>query len=199
MRDQPTVGGQSANRKKLDPSEEAPTQMAGGASAGGLSTGKTMPAADPGFPALDRAAFRFGAPSSAPPPAEPSADETVVMDPQERALPLAWLAILEGPGGKRGKLVTLTVETVIGRTQGDFLLPGDRGISSQHVRIRLELQDDGRPLFIAYDQATTNGTYIGRRENYRDENNRIYRHELKDGDYLLLGDTTAWGECARLF
>jgi len=191
MRDQPTVGGRSEGRKKPNPSEEAPTQISGGAPPADASAGRTMPAASPSFPPLDRAAIRFGAPPAAPAPAEHAADETVVMELQERALlPLAWVAILEGPGGKRGKTVTLSTETIIGRNQGELQLAGDRGVSTQHLKIRLEAQEAGKPAFVAYDQATTNGTYIGGRENYRDEASRVYRRELKDGDYLLLGDTT---------
>jgi pSer/pThr/pTyr-binding forkhead associated (FHA) protein len=35
-----------------------------------------------------------------------------------------------------------------------------------------------------------NGVYAGDRETYQDDDSRVYRHELADGDYLLLGETT---------
>jgi len=116
--------------------------------------------------------------------------ETVVMEPEPKApIPLAWLAVVEGPGGKRGKIVALKAETVVGRTQGDLTLNGDHAVSSQHIRIRLEPQEQ-QQIFVLYDLASTNGTYAGTRETYRDEASRTYRRELKDGDYVLLGETT---------
>jgi len=192
MRDQPTV--RPDRRKKPDSADATPTQVAGSAPAGDSSP-KTMPAdAGAGWAPFDRSSLRFGAQPPAAPPKEACADETVVMELAESArIPLAWLAVVDGPGSKRGKVVTLTAETVVGRTQGDLLLAGDHGISSQHLRIRLELQEGGAagtPAFVAYDQATTNGTYIGSREHYREESARIFRRPLADGDYLLLGETT---------
>ena len=120
--------------------------------------------------------------------------ETMLMRSEsEPQLPLAWLAVLEGPGGKRGTLFTLKSETAVGRTQGDYLLSGDPTISSQHIKIRFEpVEEDveGDQVFVVYDLASANGTYVGPRETYRDESSRVYRRVLKDGDYLLLGETT---------
>jgi hypothetical protein len=111
----------------------------------------------------------------------------------EPTLPLAWLVIVDGPGGKRGTLMPLKAETVVGRTQGTFRLSGDRTVSSQHVRIRLEAGEEIRadePSFVLYDLNSSNGTFVGTRQTYRDEGSRVYRCELRDGDYLLLGETT---------
>ena len=123
-----------------------------------------------------------------------SGDETVLMRTEpEQPIPLAWLAIVEGPGGKRGTVFTLKPETIVGRTSGDFLLSGDVTVSSQHVRVRLEPKEggqEGEQVFVAYDQASSNGTFVGSRQTYREEASRVYRHELKDGDYLLVGETT---------
>lgn len=120
--------------------------------------------------------------------------ETILMRSEpEPQLPLAWLAVLEGPGSKRGTLFTLKSETVVGRTQGDYRLSNDHTVSSQHIKIRLEPVEEGvedDQVFVVYDLASANGTYVGPRETYRDESSRVYRRVLKDGDYLLLGETT---------
>jgi hypothetical protein len=191
MSDQPTVRPDSS--KKPDPADVAPTQIAGTTPTGDSSP-KTAPAeGGAGWAPFDRSSIRFGAQPSVGPPPEACADETVVMELADSAhLPLAWLAVVDGPGAKRGKVVTLTAETVVGRTQGDLLLVGDHGISSQHLRIRLEPQEGcaGALAFVAYDQATTNGTYVGGRDSYREESARAFRRVLADGDYLLLGETT---------
>jgi pSer/pThr/pTyr-binding forkhead associated (FHA) protein len=81
-------------------------------------------------------------------------------------------------------------ETVIGRKAGQIVLGGDPSVSSQHAKVRLEASegDDGRQAFVLYDLASANGTFAGGREAYRD--NQIYRYELEDGDFLLLGETT---------
>jgi len=190
MNDQPTV--RPGSRKKPDPTA-APTQIAGSALAGDSSP-RTMPAeGGAGGAPFERPSIRFGDQPPAGPPHEECADETVVMELADSAhIPLAWLAVVDGPGAKRGKVVTLKAEMVVGRTQGDLLLAGDHGISSQHLRIRLEPQEAcaGALAFVAYDQATTNGTYIGGREHYREESARVFRRPLADGDYLLLGETT---------
>jgi pSer/pThr/pTyr-binding forkhead associated (FHA) protein len=126
-------------------------------------------------------------------PAQPAedAEATVVMKQPSKSIPLAWLAVISGPGAKPRTLFTLGAETVIGRTKGDFLLKGDPMVSGQHVKIRLEQKPgDGRQVFVLYDLASANGVYAGNKDNYRNDESRVYRHELADGDYLLLGDTT---------
>ena len=40
------------------------------------------------------------------------------------------------------------------------------------------------------DIGSRNGIYAGDKENYKEEEKRVYRHELTDGDYLLVGETT---------
>jgi pSer/pThr/pTyr-binding forkhead associated (FHA) protein len=66
----------------------------------------------------------------------------------------------------------------------------DDACSAQHARIRTETQEGQEPSFVLYDMGSSNGTYIGTKETYRDEENRKYRHELQDGDYVLVGETT---------
>jgi hypothetical protein len=135
-------------------------------------------------------------PFGAPPPMSPEAPqagpagETVIMRPEAAAPLLAWLAVAEGPGAPRGQIFALQRETVIGRKAGQILLSGDAFVSGQHAKVRLERseEDEERLVFVLYDLASANGTFVGDRENYRD--NQVYRHELQDGDFLLLGETT---------
>ena len=142
---------------------------------------KQSPAPAPPRPSAPLTALLSASASSrraAPPPAVESAEETVFMAMEATAkVPLAWLAVVNGPGAKRGKVITLSAETTVGRTQGNLLLAGDRGVSSQHLRIRLEPKQNsaaGELVFVAYDQATTNGTYIGPWESYREESARVF-------------------------
>ena len=45
-------------------------------------------------------------------------------------------------------------------------------------------------MFALFDMGSRNGIYAGPKDSYKDEENRVYRHELQDGDYLLMGETT---------
>ena len=114
----------------------------------------------------------------------------MIMAPQAPPPLLAWLAVAEGPGTSRGQVFTLQQETLIGRTAGQITLSGDAHISAQHARIRLEPSEDDeeKQAFILYDLASRNGTFAGNRDEYRDK--QVYRHELRDGDFILVGETT---------
>ncbi|NLE99820.1 MAG: FHA domain-containing protein [Anaerolineales bacterium] len=103
---------------------------------------------------------------------------------------LAWLAVVEGPGAPRGKVFTLQPETVIGRTAGQVTLSGDTYVSGQHAKIRQEASEaePERQVLVLYDLASANGTFAGTKAEYRDQ--QIYRYELSDGDFLLIGETT---------
>jgi pSer/pThr/pTyr-binding forkhead associated (FHA) protein len=118
------------------------------------------------------------------------AGQTVIMTPASSVPLLAWLAVVEGPGAPRGRVFSLAQETVIGRKTGQVVLAGDAYVSGQHAKVRLESgdDDDGQRSFFLYDLASANGTFAGNREDYRE--NRIYRQELRDGDFILLGETT---------
>ena len=112
-------------------------------------------------------------------------------------IPLAWLGVVSGPGAERGHTYALLPETVIGRTAGDLLLSGDPTVSGQHAKVRLEPKEggaEGEQVFVLYDLASANGTYAGTRQNYSDDNSRVYRYELNNGDHVLLGRTvlTFW-------
>lgn len=143
-------------------------------------------------------------PFAAPPPMPPQASqanpggETVVMGSEASVPLLAWLAVTDGPGVPRGQVFTLQRETLIGRKSGQIVLAGDAHVSGQHAKIRLEPSetDAERQVFVVYDLASANGTFVGDVEQYR--NNQVYRHELEDGDFILLGETTLVFKQVRL-
>jgi pSer/pThr/pTyr-binding forkhead associated (FHA) protein len=103
---------------------------------------------------------------------------------------LAWLAVVEGPGATSGQVFTLQRETVIGRATGHIVLSGDTYASGQHAKIRLEPseEDEEQQVFVLYDLASRNGTFAGNRDEYLGR--QIYRQELYDGDFILIGETT---------
>ena len=135
-------------------------------------------------------------PYSPSPPQQAQGGATVMMRPSAPPSLLAWLAVVEGPGSSRGRVFTLQRETLVGRTAGQVMLSGDTHVSAQHAKIRLETstgEEEGkekekRQVFVLYDLASTNGTFIGSRDDYRD--NQTYRKELQDGDFILVGETT---------
>ena len=146
-------------------------------------------------------------PYPTPPPPPPSAPQagsppqgragaTVMMRPSAPPSLLAWLAVVEGPGMPRSQVFALQRETLVGRTAGQIVLSGDSHVSAQHAKIRLETSageegDEGKEkkqVFVLYDLASTNGTFVGSRDEYRD--NQVYRKELQDGDFILFGETT---------
>ena len=131
----------------------------------------------------------FSPPPSQPPRAAPSG-ATVIMGPAAPPALLAWLAVAEGPGASRGQVFPLQRETMVGRQNAHIALSGDVYVSGQHAKIRLEPseKDEEKQVFVLYDLASSNGTFAGDRDEYRDQ--RIYRHELQDGDFVLIGETT---------
>lgn len=185
----PTVDMGSGGFSPDDP-EKAKTVMAGA----------TGPSVTPhSLPPQPSAPPPWTPPPSSPSPFQPTpgsaaaAPRTVLMSAPAPQIPLAWLGIVSGSGAKRGTTFVLGVETVVGRAAGDALLSGDKTISGQHVKVRLEPKEggaEGEQVFMLYDLASANGTYVGTRENYREESSRVYRHELHSGDYVLLGETT---------
>jgi pSer/pThr/pTyr-binding forkhead associated (FHA) protein len=125
----------------------------------------------------------FGAPNPEP--------RTMLVS--ERPVPVfAWLVVVDGPDRNSiGTVHTLHPEnTTIGRVRGNQIILRDETVSAQHARIRCEAREDQNPVFALFDMGSSNGCQVGDRDTYRNEENRVYRHELKDGDYLLLGETT---------
>jgi pSer/pThr/pTyr-binding forkhead associated (FHA) protein len=106
----------------------------------------------------------------------------------------AWLVLVAGAGDNPfiGKVYEIKKEgvTTLGRVQGNDIVVPDPACSSQHARIRMEAEESGNPTYVLYDMASSNGTFAGSKENYKEESSRVYRHVLQDGDYVLIGETT---------
>lgn len=117
---------------------------------------------------------------------------TVMMDVMRDTIPLAWLGIVEGPGAARGTMYALKRETLVGRAASDIELGMDPAVSTQHLKIRLEASetDPDQQVFVLYDMASANGVFVGDYEACKNEKaDRVYRYELKDSDFLLVGQT----------
>jgi len=128
-----------------------------------------------------------------PGPQPPQAPEGQTMIIAERPTPVfAWLVVVDGPDrGTIGQVHNLHPDTTgIGRVAGNHVALRDDTCSAQHARIRVEAKEGDEPAFVLYDMGSRNGTFIGTKETYKNEENRTYRHELQDGDYLLVGETT---------
>jgi pSer/pThr/pTyr-binding forkhead associated (FHA) protein len=111
----------------------------------------------------------------------------------ERKKPVfAWLVVVDaGDQNEIGAVNTLQPDTTtLGRVAGNHIIIRDDTCSSQHARIRIEAKEGQDPAYVLYDMGSSNGTYIGSRETYKNESSRTYRHELQDGDYILIGETT---------
>jgi len=185
--------------------ETLPTLDMGGGPKRNAEDAKTVMTGQPGTPTTPSTVPWTPPPPPSPPPlpvrpVAPAPAEgmarTVVMAAPQPQIPLAWLGVVSGPGAARGRTFVLLPETVIGRNAGDVLL-SDSTISGQHAKVRLEPKEGGaedEQVFVLYDLASANGTYAGTRENYGDDNSRVYRCELRNGDYILLGETvlTFW-------
>ena len=146
---------------------------------------------------------RYESPSSAPPSSSPQRQrwqgggegKTQIMAPSggvSERMPLAWLAVVEGPGAPRGEMFRLGIDTVLGRTRDNHIpLSGDPAVSSRHLKIKLEAgeEEPEQKFFVLYDQGSSNGTFVGDYEACKAAENRVYRHVLEDGDFLLIGET----------
>jgi hypothetical protein len=187
----PTVDMNSSGFHPDNP-EQAKTVMAG-------ATGQSVtPHSLPRQPSAPPA-WTPPPPPPSPSPFQPTpgpaaaGGKTVLMSAPAPQIPLAWLGVVSGSGAKRGTTFVLGAETVVGRAAGEALLGGDKTISSQHAKVRLEIKEGGAEdehVFMLYDLASANGTYVGTRENYHEESSRVYRRELHNGDYILVGETT---------
>lgn len=104
----------------------------------------------------------------------------------------AWLVVVDGPDASSiGRVHTLEPDTTtLGRVPGNHIELHDETISAQHAVIQREIKERQQPFFSLVDLGSRNGIYAGPRESFTNEQGRVYRHELKDGDYVLLGETT---------
>jgi hypothetical protein len=111
----------------------------------------------------------------------------------ERPTPtFAWLVVVDGPDrNSLGEVHTLHPDTTtIGRVPGNRVVLRDETVSAQHARIRREAKEGEEPIFALFDMGSRNGIFVGDKQTHKDEENRVYRHELQDGDYLLVGETS---------
>ena len=104
--------------------------------------------------------------------------KTVAIAPGQGSMALGQLMCVRGQlMGQRFALTPGGI--IIGRQPGvAHVLVNDSRASGKHVWIGM---DQGR--LVAIDQGTTNGTYVN--DVMR---GRITRQELRDGDYVIVGD-----------
>jgi pSer/pThr/pTyr-binding forkhead associated (FHA) protein len=127
-------------------------------------------------------------------PPMPGGAQTVIMGAPRPEPSFAWLVIVSGVRNNPNVGQPLPIKsagtTTLGRVPGNDIIVADPACSSQHAKIRCESGEDGKHVFVMYDLASSNGLYIGSKDNYKDEANRKYRQVLHDGDYILIGETT---------
>jgi hypothetical protein len=127
-------------------------------------------------------------------PEAPGGAQTIIMGGPKAQPSFAWLVMMPGPADSPliGRPLSLKSNgtTTLGRVPGNDIALPDAACSGQHAKVRHETVDDGKQVFVIYDLASSNGLYVGNKENYKDEQSRVYRHVLHDGDYLLIGETT---------
>lgn len=121
---------------------------------------------------------------------QPGGDAATMLLAQRPTAVFAWLVVMDGPD--KGRIHQLRPEvTTIGRTVGaNDVVVLDDAASGQHIKIKREQQEGADDQFILFDLASSNGTYAGDKTSYRAPGSRVYRHLLRDGEYLLLGETT---------
>jgi pSer/pThr/pTyr-binding forkhead associated (FHA) protein len=120
------------------------------------------------------------------------ADRTMLVGERPATAVFAWLVVFDGPDRRSiGKVYILQPDmTTLGRVQGNDVVINDDACSSQHARIRIEAREGAEPAFVLFDLGSRNGTYVGDRESHKNPESQKYRHELRDGDFVLVGDTT---------
>lgn len=186
----PRPGQLPAQGAPQPPAAESPTWNAAPAAAPIPPTWNPPPA-----PAAPPA---WGAPRPPAPPASPAGgrgDAATMMMGARPGLVFAWLVVLDGPD--RGRIHQLQAEiTSVGRAPGsNDIVVADNAVSSQHLKIRSEVAENGDVHYTLIDMASRNGVYVGAKTAYRDDSSRVYRCTLHDGDYLLLGETTLVFKC----
>lgn len=121
--------------------------------------------------AVQKAVAQQSRPPQHPSPLE---DDAATFRPVRRP-PVAMLCVLDD-GSDDGEWVRLrSGRIIIGRTQGDVLIPHDDRVSSQHAELTRKVED-GHCSWYLTDQHSTNGTYVFRKT-----------HPLRHAQELLLG------------
>jgi pSer/pThr/pTyr-binding forkhead associated (FHA) protein len=101
-------------------------------------------------------------------------DPAVEFCPVQRP-PLAVLCILDD-GGTGGEWIRLrAAEFVVGRCEGDVLIPHDNALSSRHLKLYRTAQG-GRHIWRLLDLDSTNGTFV-----------RVTTAMLRDQQEILVG------------
>lgn len=150
---------------------------------------RTDPSVRPSPPPYQPPQSPYGPPS----PQTPAGADAQTMIISERPTPIfAWLVILNSPDRNTvGVVHSLHPDTTtIGRVAGNRLVLSDDTVSAQHARIRREAKEGHEPVFALFDMGSRNGIFVGDKDTYKSEESRVYRHELQDGDYILMGETT---------
>ena len=195
---------QQWNRRQTDPDEQEtvfadqdavtpPTMPLGGQSGWQSTPDQGFVRADPGPRPTAPPYQPPQQPYSPPGPQAPAGPEAQTMIIKEQPVPIfAWLVIVDGPDRNAvGVVHSLHPDTTtLGRVAGNRIVLQDETVSAQHARIRREAKEGEEPVFALFDMGSRNGIFVGTKDSYKDEDNRVYRHELHDGDYLLMGETT---------
>ncbi len=91
----------------------------------------------------------------------------------------AWLVVVEGI--RAGHIFRLHPEiTLIGRDPSCDIVLDDSAVSRQHAKVRV-VEEEGKKKFVLHDLASENGTIVN--------GEAIAKHELTDGDQILIGRT----------
>jgi pSer/pThr/pTyr-binding forkhead associated (FHA) protein len=125
----------------------------------------------PSAPLLPPVPLPPAAPTAEP---KPKGDTTVPYRPVRRP-PMAVLCLLDD-GRDDGEWVRIRKEKfLIGRTDGDLIVPHDPMMSGRHAEISRQ-QEKGRYRWFLSDLSSRNGTFV-----------RVYNALLRHGQELLLG------------
>jgi pSer/pThr/pTyr-binding forkhead associated (FHA) protein len=96
--------------------------------------------------------------SAAQPAAAPATDDARPFRPQQR--PSMALLVVFDDGDDEGETIRIRSGTfVIGRVEGDLVIPHDGGMSGKHVEISRRL-DRGESRWFLRDLNSTNGTFV---------------------------------------
>jgi pSer/pThr/pTyr-binding forkhead associated (FHA) protein len=133
-------------------------------------------------PPLPPVADAPGSPKTTPAPGSPKtvgapAPKVPLFKPTSRP-PVALLTVFDD-GEHDGDVVRIRGERfVIGRSEGDLLLPHDGQVSTRHAEVVRQQVDDGSWAWELIDLDSTNGTFV-----------RAGTAILKDGQEFLIGQT----------
>ena len=114
----------------------------------------------------------------APPGSDP--DQTMIFGERLDDIPIAFLAIIEGP--RRGQFHRLLPVTAIGKSRdNDYVIDDDARVSRQHIRIRFR-EHEGEWVFLLRDLDSTHGTKVNGED--------VLQKALEDRDVIRVGKTS---------